>query len=197
MGELVKCSTCGNDVSSTAKVCPHCGEKNFMQAKPKSVKIVQCIKCGKDVDNSEKKCPHCGTVLFTKAQRRHALIGGLSILIPIAFIVFWVTVIPAIRGFWTVGTAIDGDHYYKTVYTRHTDMSVIREYALNQRWDPGEFLTIFFYDDREYTPDLVRMNDPAGYPAEYRKHCIALFIRNCNNEVTLNDLRDYNKKVYK
>jgi hypothetical protein len=28
MGFLIKCRTCGKEVSSTAKMCPHCGERS-------------------------------------------------------------------------------------------------------------------------------------------------------------------------
>lgn len=35
MSELIKCTVCGKDFSSSAKQCPHCGEPNIV-----------CPKCG-------------------------------------------------------------------------------------------------------------------------------------------------------
>ncbi len=48
---LVKCKECGKDISSSAKVCPHCGIKT---------EIISCPECGKELKGDEKNCPECG-----------------------------------------------------------------------------------------------------------------------------------------
>ena len=50
-----KCSSCGAEVSATAKFCPECGQK--LSAKK------FCPECGKEVGASSKFCPECGQKL--------------------------------------------------------------------------------------------------------------------------------------
>lgn len=61
---LIKCKECGNDVSSSAKTCPHCGieinnipEKSF------------CPECGNKVNNSDDFCPECGFPIKKKSAQ--------------------------------------------------------------------------------------------------------------------------------
>ncbi len=54
---LIKCSECKKEISSTAKVCPHCGYKND--------KIV-CPECGTEVKQNDSTCPECGYPLQKK-----------------------------------------------------------------------------------------------------------------------------------
>ena len=48
---LIKCKECGNEISSSANVCPHCGIK---------VSITKCPECGAKVSNDLKNCKECG-----------------------------------------------------------------------------------------------------------------------------------------
>lgn len=54
---LIKCSECKKEISSTAKVCPHCGFKND--------KMI-CTECGCEVKQSDSACPECGYPLQKK-----------------------------------------------------------------------------------------------------------------------------------
>ena len=54
---LIKCSECKKEISSTAKVCPHCGYKND--------KVV-CPECGCEVTQNENVCHECGYPLQKK-----------------------------------------------------------------------------------------------------------------------------------
>lgn len=54
---LIKCKECGEEISSNAKVCPHCGYKN---------EISVCPECGKEVNESDTNCPACGYPLHKK-----------------------------------------------------------------------------------------------------------------------------------
>lgn len=54
---LIKCSECNKDISSTAKVCPHCGHKNDNTT---------CPECGTVVKSSDNTCPECGFPLQKK-----------------------------------------------------------------------------------------------------------------------------------
>lgn len=54
---LIKCKECGEEISSNAKVCPHCGYKN---------EVSVCPECGKEVNESDTNCPACGYPLRKK-----------------------------------------------------------------------------------------------------------------------------------
>ncbi len=54
---LIKCKECGEEISSNAKVCPHCGYKN---------EISVCPECGKEVNESDANCPAWGYPLNKK-----------------------------------------------------------------------------------------------------------------------------------
>ena len=54
---LIKCKECGEQISSTAKACPHCGFQNV---------IVTCPECGKKVKPTDSTCPSCGYPLSKK-----------------------------------------------------------------------------------------------------------------------------------
>ena len=54
---LIKCKECGEEISSNAKVCPHCGYKN---------EVSVCPECGKEVNESDANCPTCGYPLHKK-----------------------------------------------------------------------------------------------------------------------------------
>ena len=69
-GELGKCPTCGQSVSTQADACPHCGENRFIikETDEKNAVVVTCIYCkGKGaIENPEsllpfgmKECPSC------------------------------------------------------------------------------------------------------------------------------------------
>lgn len=54
---LIKCSECGNEISSSAKFCPQCGasgEQHF------------CPECGVKLKGNEVDCPECGFPLTKK-----------------------------------------------------------------------------------------------------------------------------------
>ena len=48
---LIKCSECGESISSSAKTCPHCGVKINLQI---------CPECGAKLKGDETNCPECG-----------------------------------------------------------------------------------------------------------------------------------------
>lgn len=48
---LIKCSECGESISSSAKTCPHCGVKINLQT---------CPECGAKLKGDETNCPECG-----------------------------------------------------------------------------------------------------------------------------------------
>ena len=54
---LIKCEECGESISSSAKVCPHCGVKINLQT---------CPECGAKntvIVGQTKECEYCGTIL--------------------------------------------------------------------------------------------------------------------------------------
>ena len=54
---LIKCSECKKEISSSAKVCPHCGYKNESKT---------CPECGAVVKANDNVCPECGFPLQKK-----------------------------------------------------------------------------------------------------------------------------------
>mgnify|MGYP004535749403 FL=1 len=48
---LIKCSECGESISSSAKTCPHCGVKINLQT---------CPECGAKLKGDETNCHECG-----------------------------------------------------------------------------------------------------------------------------------------
>lgn len=54
---LIKCSECNNEISSSAKVCPHCGYKNESKT---------CPECGAVVKENDTVCSECGFPLQKK-----------------------------------------------------------------------------------------------------------------------------------
>lgn len=55
---MIKCKECGEEISSTAEYCPHCGFKN---------EVVLCPECGKEVSPNDISCPECGCPLHKKS----------------------------------------------------------------------------------------------------------------------------------
>ncbi len=54
---LIKCSECGNEISSSAKFCPQCGANNEQHF---------CPECGVKLKGNEINCPECGFPLTKK-----------------------------------------------------------------------------------------------------------------------------------
>ena len=54
---LIKCVECGKEVSSSAKVCPHCGIK---------LNLSSCPECGARLNGDETVCPDCGYPIKNK-----------------------------------------------------------------------------------------------------------------------------------
>ena len=57
---LIKCKECNKEISSTVKVCPHCGYKNDKKT---------CPECGVVVKQTDKSCPECGYPLEKKSAQ--------------------------------------------------------------------------------------------------------------------------------
>ena len=70
---LIKCKECGQDLSDTAKTCPHCGAA--------VVKDVLCVKCGTKVPENIKFCPTCGAPVVSDtssaAKKKDKTVAGL------------------------------------------------------------------------------------------------------------------------
>lgn len=70
---LIKCKECGQEISDTAKTCPHCGAA--------VVKDVFCVKCGTKVPENIKFCPTCGAPVVSDtssaAKKKDKTVAGL------------------------------------------------------------------------------------------------------------------------
>ena len=49
---LINCKECGQQISDSATVCPHCGAP--------VIKEVYCVRCGEKIPQNVKYCPKCG-----------------------------------------------------------------------------------------------------------------------------------------
>lgn len=68
---LITCKECGQPISDSASVCPHCGAP--------VVKDVYCPHCGTKVPENVKFCPKCGNAISSPspAGRKDKLVAGL------------------------------------------------------------------------------------------------------------------------
>ncbi len=55
---LIKCEECKKEMSSSAKVCPHCGYENKNEV---------CQECGHKIKSSDDVCPECGFPVHRKS----------------------------------------------------------------------------------------------------------------------------------
>jgi len=67
-GELVKCSKCGETVSSAAKFCPKCGTE-LDQPETTEVVVVNCDKCGAENKPADTFCSNCGASLSVASEQ--------------------------------------------------------------------------------------------------------------------------------
>ncbi len=68
---LINCKECGQQISDSAKVCPHCGAP--------VVKDVFCPKCGTKVPENVAFCPECGNPIASRTvkDRKDKTVAGL------------------------------------------------------------------------------------------------------------------------
>lgn len=57
---LINCKECGQEISDSASVCPHCGAP--------VIKDVYCPKCGTKVPENIQFCPTCGNPIARAAK---------------------------------------------------------------------------------------------------------------------------------
>ena len=71
---LINCKECGQQISDSASVCPHCGAP--------VIRDVFCPSCGTKVPENVKFCPNCGGQIYpvsetAKAGKKDKLVAGL------------------------------------------------------------------------------------------------------------------------
>src|SRR6056297_2459022 len=60
-----------------------------------------------------------------------------------------------------------------TYYTSSKDSLKIRRHAQAQPWDTNGVLQVFYFDDRDHTPEVKNLS--FDYNKEYEKHCVAIY----------------------
>ena len=60
-----------------------------------------------------------------------------------------------------------------TYYTTCEDMTKIKEHAKRQSWEEGAILQVFYFDEREFTPNVDHLS--LNFDSEYKEHCIAFY----------------------
>ena len=71
---IIKCKTCGEDVSDKAKICPHCGATLIEE--PEEVKApIICEECGAEIPKGLETCPKCGCPV----PQKEAIVDGPSV----------------------------------------------------------------------------------------------------------------------
>lgn len=71
---LINCKECGQQISDSASVCPHCGAP--------VIRDVFCPSCGTKVPENVKFCPNCGGQIYpvseaAKAGKKDKVVAGL------------------------------------------------------------------------------------------------------------------------
>lgn len=71
---LMNCKECGQQISDSASVCPHCGAP--------VVKDVYCPACGTKVPGNVRFCPNCGGRIvppssMAQADKKEKVVAGL------------------------------------------------------------------------------------------------------------------------
>ena len=107
---LVNCKECGQQISDSASVCPHCGAP--------IIKEVFCPNCGAKMPQNLKYCPQCGAS-NPGARNRYYLekstAGLLSILLSLCTCGVW-QIVMLIQGIIILTMTDDGfnEKYYNT-----------------------------------------------------------------------------------
>jgi len=78
-GFMMKCPTCGGQVSTTAKVCPHCGETSFYQDLLAKSSNRVILKDGRRVRELVSVDPRTGKVIILSSEEEK---GNYSPLVP-------------------------------------------------------------------------------------------------------------------
>lgn len=61
----------------------------------------------------------------------------------------------------------------RTYYTSTKNFEIIKEHAKNLPWDKGGIIQVYYFDDKEYTPNVDRLS--FSFEHQYKKHCLALY----------------------
>ena len=69
-----------------------------------------------------------------------------------------------------------------TYFTSCEDFTKIKEHAKNQPWEEGGILQVFYFDTREYTPNVDHLS--LNFHPEFKQHCTALYRKFTNGEET-------------
>ncbi|MCF7886053.1 MAG: hypothetical protein K9M80_06130 [Candidatus Marinimicrobia bacterium] len=68
----------------------------------------------------------------------------------------------------------------QSYYSPTDDFSKIKEHAKTVEWDEGGITHVFYFDDREYTPDIDHLG--IRFAQKYEEHCIASFRKMTNGQ---------------
>jgi hypothetical protein len=62
-----------------------------------------------------------------------------------------------------------------SVYTKTTDFQEMKEYGKKQMHTMGRTTTVYFFNNKEYTPDVTLLEDPYQFSKKYEPYWIATY----------------------
>jgi len=75
-------------------------------------------------------------------------------------------------GFWK-----DRGNRVYTVFTSHTDWELIKSYAREKPWKRGRLTMVYFFYDRDKTPDISTYKEGYDIPKRYKPYLLAVYKR--------------------
>jgi|GEM_PF-2598616 len=149
--------------------------------------IIKCKECGKEISSKAKICPNCGAPFKKKS-------GCLIITIILVLFLFFLLIVGTISnrnfediGYYKVDTN-NGSHsrvfsvYVKGFKDTPDIWEDIRKYAEDKMYSAGGMTIVFFFNDKDNTPDVTFTG--AEFDKRYEKYCVAGYWKYPNGKVT-------------
>lgn len=184
---LIKCRSCGEEISDTSKKCIHCGADIILE--------VECSECHKMYDNTTNICPYCGKKntsnvsagvndikknikkLFSKNRKKFVLFGFLALIVLIVAIVLRLVIPPMLI---TVEDYLETGDYlnaYKKAKNEEERNKVLLEnliakisYEISESLkDPDSFKLshVYFNNEDELVFEIIGKNSYGGNVTNY------------------------------
>jgi len=140
---LIKCKECGEKISNSAKICPHCGYKKkkwiggILLLFALTIIIAYLI----PVSDGDQNIANFEQVGYFKKEHSN----GSNIRVY--------------------------SYYVKKFSDNPTTWNEIERFAKNRMHTSGGFTTVFFFNDRKNTPDVTFVAEQ--FDEKYDKYCIA------------------------
>jgi len=140
--------------------------------------MVKCKECGKEISSDAKICPNCGAKIKKKTGCSIFVISFIGIM----FIVYIISQMSGNNfedvGYYKMKTKNGSNSRVYSVYVNDFSDSPeiwdkIQKYAKNKMYTAGGTTIVFFFNDKNNTPDVTYVG--AEFDKKYEKYCVAAF----------------------